>query len=175
METASSSSESSPSPSPAGSERGGRPQGGSSLEAVATRLHTAAIHLLRRLRAEDLEAGITPARLSALSVLVFGGPCSVSELAAAEQVSVPTMSRLVSSLEERGLVTRRPDPSDGRAVRLEPSPEGRRMLEEGRDRRVGRLAEMLSRLGAEDLAAVERTAAVLEALLAPSDAGEEDG
>lgn len=151
------------------------PDGVESLEAVASRLHAAAIHLLRRLRGADLEAGITPARLSALSVLVYGGPCSVSELAAAEQVSVPTMSRMVRSLEDRGLVTRQPDPSDGRAVRLQPTPEGRRMLEEGRDRRVGSLAGMLSRLDAGDLEAVERTAAVLEALLGGSDPADGDG
>lgn len=149
------------------------PESTESLEAVAARLHAAAIHLLRRLRAEDVRAGITPARLSALSVLVYGGPCSVSELAEAEQVSVPTMSRLVRSLEERGLVTRRRDPSDGRAVRLAPSDEGRRMLEEGRDRRVSRLAGMLARLEARNLEAVERTARLLEELLVRSDPEEE--
>lgn len=155
MDTASSSSRT-------GSDRAGD----GSLEAVASRLHAAAIHLLRRLRAEDAGASITPARLSALSVLVFRGPCSISELAAAEQVAVPTMSRLVAALEDRGLVTRRPHPSDGRAVRLEPSPEGRRMLEEGRDRRVERLAALLSRLGREEVETVARSARLLEAVLA---------
>ncbi len=145
---------------------------GTSLEAVASRLHAAAIHLLRRLRAEDAGVGITPARLSALSVLVFGGPCSISELAAAEQVAVPTMSRLVAALEERGLVTRRPDPSDGRAVRLEPSREGRRMLEEGRDRRVERLAALLSKLEREEVETVARSARLLEALLAGDGPGD---
>lgn len=143
-----------------------------SLEAVASRLHAAAIHLLRRLRAADAGAGITPARLSALSVLVFRGPCSISELAAAEQVAVPTMSRLVAALEERGLVTRRPHPSDGRAVRLEPSPEGRRMLEEGRDRRVERLAALLSRLEREEVETVARSSRLLEALLAGEGSGD---
>lgn len=146
--------------------------GDASLEAVASRLHAAAIHLLRRLRAGDAAAGITPARLSALSVLVFGGPCSISELAAAEQVAVPTMSRLVAALEERGLVTRRPDPADGRAVRLEPTREGRRLLEEGRDRRVERLAALLSRLEREEVETVARSAGLLEALLAGEGSGE---
>lgn len=150
---------------------------GTSLAAVASRLHAAAIHLLRRLRAEDAGAsdagaGITPARLSALSVLVFRGPCSISELAAAEQVAVPTMSRLVAALEKRGLVTRRPDPSDGRAVRLEPSREGRRMLEEGRDRRLERLAALLSRLEREEVETVARSARLLETLLAGEGPGD---
>lgn len=140
--------------------------GDGGLEAVASRLHTAAIRLLRRLRTEDARAGITPARLSALSVLVFGGPRSVSQLAADEQVAVPTMSRLVAALEDQGLVSRRPDPSDGRAVRLEASAEGRRTLEEGRDRRVQRLAGLLSRLEGPEIQAVARSAELLESLLA---------
>lgn len=146
---------------------GDRHGSGRSLEAVALRLHAAAIHLLRRLRAADVEAGVTPARLSALSVLVFGGPCSVTELAEAEQVSSPTMSRLVAALEEEGLVSRRPDPEDGRAVRLEATAEAARLLEEGRDRRVGRLAALLSGLEPEELQTVARSAEMLEELLTP--------
>lgn len=143
------------------------PGGARSLESVALRIHAAAIHLLRRLRAEDVEAGVTPARLSALSVLVFGGPCSLTELAEAEQVSSPTMSRLVTALEEAGLVSRRRDPDDGRAVRLEATEEARDLLEEGRDRRVGRLAELLSALEPEELETVARSAELLEELLVP--------
>ncbi len=67
-------------------------------EALAQRLHGAAIHLLRRLRTEDVAAGLTAPRLSALSVLVFGGPRSIGELAAAEQVRPPTISRLVQEI-----------------------------------------------------------------------------
>lgn len=136
-----------------------------SLEAVAARLHAAAIHVLRRLRGADLRAGVTPARLSALSVLVFGGPCSLSELAAAEQVTPPTMSRLVGALVEEGLVTRHPDPSDGRAVLLEPTAEARRLLEEGRSRRVERLAGWLGELDRGELETVARSAELLESLL----------
>src|SRR5215475_2178440 len=67
--------------------------------AIGDRLHSAAIHLLRRLRVRDLESGVGPAQLSALSVLVFGGPRSLGELANAEQVRAPTMSRIVNGLE----------------------------------------------------------------------------
>lgn len=154
-------SESTPSP-PSGERR----RTERSLEEVALRLHAAAIHLLRRLRAADVEAGMTPARLSALSVLTFGGPCSLTELAEAEQVSPPSMSRMVGALEEAGLVTRRRDPDDGRAVRLEATAEGRSLLEEGRERRVGRLAELLSRLEREEVETVARSAEVLDEMLA---------
>src|SRR2546425_5928463 len=85
---------------------------------IADRLHSAAIHLLRRLRLRDSESGVGPAQLSALSVLVFGGPRSLSELAEAEQVKPPTMSRIVAGLERAGLVKRKPT-DDKRRVRLE--------------------------------------------------------
>src|SRR5215471_17049745 len=96
-----------------------------SLEAiqVADRLHSAAIHLLRRLRVRDLASGIGPAQLSALSVLVFGGPRSLGELADAEQVRPPTMSRIVSGLERSKLVKRHAT-EDGRRVRLAATAKG---------------------------------------------------
>ena len=65
------------------------------VDAVADRLHSAAIHLLRRLRVEDEALGISAPRLSVLSVLVFAGPMRIGELAHAEQVEPPTMTRLV--------------------------------------------------------------------------------
>src|SRR5207237_10672979 len=72
--------------------------------AVAERLHSAAIHLLRKVRKQDTATGEGPARLSALSVLVFGGPTTLGQLAAAEQVKPPTMSRIVAGLKRNGLV-----------------------------------------------------------------------
>src|SRR3954470_24959780 len=104
--------------------------------AVADRLHSAAIHLLRRLRREDDASGLGAPRLSALSVVVFGGPIAVGALAAGEQVRVPTMSRLVASLEGDGLVRRIPDPADRRVVRIEATEAGRALLFAGRARRV---------------------------------------
>lgn len=89
---------------------------------LATGLHSVAIGLLRALRREDVASGLTGPRLSALSVLVFGGPRSLGALAAAEQVRPPTMTRLVAALEADGLVTRQPDPRDGRAILIHPTP-----------------------------------------------------
>ena len=115
--------------------------GGETFE-TADRLHSAAIHLLRRLRVRDRESGVGPAQLSALSVLVFGGPRSLGELADAEQVRPPTMSRIVAGLESAGLV-RRHATEDGRRVRLEASTKGTKILQEGRKRRVESLAKAL--------------------------------
>src|SRR5215218_8569721 len=97
-----------PAASPRQPPRRGR-AGGRAFD-VADRLHSAAIHLLRRLRVQDAATGVSGPRLSALSVLVFGGPRTVSALAAAEQVRVPTMTRLVQGLKREGLVTTEVDP-----------------------------------------------------------------
>jgi DNA-binding MarR family transcriptional regulator len=105
-------------------------------------LHSAAIHLLRRVRARDRTMGIGPAQLSALSVLVFGGPRSLKELAEAEQVRPPTMSRIVTGLVREGLV-RRKATSDKRRLRLEATVKGTKILWEGRRRRVELLAQTL--------------------------------
>ncbi len=123
--------------------------GGETFE-IADRLHSAAIHLLRRLRLRDRESGVGPAQLSALSVLVLGGgPRSLGELAEAEQVRPPTMSRIVAGLVRAGLV-RRGKTEDGRRVRLEATAKGTRILQEGRQRRVESLAQALSSLSNED-------------------------
>jgi len=132
--------------------------------AVADRLHSAAIHLLRRLRAEDSEAGLSAPKLSALSVVVFGGPVTLGDLAAAEQVKPPTITRLVADLERDGLVRRAADATDGRITRVEATARGRKILEEGRARRVRRLAAELAALPEDERKTLERAAAVLEAL-----------
>ena len=117
---------------------------------LADRLHSAAIHLLRRLRRVDTKTGLSGPRLSALSVVVFGGPLTLGELAAAEQVKPPTMTRLVRALEARGLVTRETDEHDGRVVRLSAAAKGRKLLAEGRARRVRTLAEQVTQLEAAE-------------------------
>src|SRR6476661_4228804 len=99
---------------------------------LADRLHAAAIHLLRSVRREDTATGLSGPRLSALSVIVFGGgPVTLGRLAAAEQVRPPTMTRLVNALEAEGLVTRHADPSDGRITYIKATAKGRALLEAG--------------------------------------------
>src|SRR3954470_14869823 len=110
------------------------------VDAVADRLHSAAIRLLRRLRLQDAAMGIGPAQASALSVLVFGGPMSLKELARAEQVRPPTMSRVVRGLERAQLVERRVASDDHRRIALAPTRKGEALLQQGRRRRVEMLA-----------------------------------
>lgn len=131
----------------------------------AARLHSFAIHLLRRVRTADAQTGLSAARLSALSVLVFGGERTIGELAVAEQVSPPTMTRLVAALEADGLVQRRQSKSDGRVVHLRATVRGRRILEAGRDRRVAMVEQLLDQLSAADRSRIESALDVLEGML----------
>src|SRR6185503_11610168 len=89
------------------------------VTATADALHSAAIHLLRRIRKEDDRTGITPGRLSALSVLVFAGPMRLTDLARAEHVKPPTMTRIVAALEAGQLAQRTSHETDGRSMRIE--------------------------------------------------------
>ncbi len=135
------------------------------LEVVADRLHSAAIHLLRRVRKVDEASGLSAARLSALSVLVFAGPATIGQLARVEQVSAPTMTRLVQALERDGLVTRETQEGDARVVRVRATPEGARILELGRKRRVEELAHLLEALPPAELAALGSAAETIEHFL----------
>jgi DNA-binding MarR family transcriptional regulator len=121
---------------------------------------------LRHVRREDPATGVPPAQLSALSVLVFGGPRTLGELAAAEQVRPPTMTRIVQGLEAEGLVRRERDADDGRVRRLHVTARGRRVVQRGRERRVANLAALFGRLPPDDVARVREAAELVERALA---------
>lgn len=126
--------------------------------AVAERLHAASIRLLRRVRVADAESGLSAPKLSALSVLAFAGPQSLSSLARAEQVRAPTMSKLVADLEAEGLVVKKSDRTDRRGVRIEVTSRGRALMEEGRKRRLALLRKGVARLSAAELATLASAA-----------------
>ena len=132
------------------------------LREIATRLHGASIGLLRMLRREDDESGLSAPRLSALSVIVVAGPLSLNALAEAEQVRPTTMSRLVDALVEAGLVTRETRSDDRRAVSIAATQKGVRLMEAGRDRRVRRLARQLESLADSEIRALGRGIELLE-------------
>jgi len=133
--------------------------------AIADRLHSAAIHLLRRLRKQDVLTGEGPARLSALSVLVFGGPKTLGELAAAEQVKPPTMSRIVGGLARSHLVEITKDPQDARRVRIRATVRGTQLLQKGRELRIAYLAAHLDRLPPEERVKLGEAMEILKRLL----------
>jgi DNA-binding MarR family transcriptional regulator len=129
---------------------------------AADHIHSAAIHLLRALRRQDDEWGLSAPRLSALSVVVFGGPITLGNLARAEQVRPPTMTRLVQALESARLVKRTPDPDDRRIMWINATPSGRRLLLKGRAARVHALAFRLKSFSREDVESLDAAARLLE-------------
>jgi DNA-binding MarR family transcriptional regulator len=139
---------------------------GEDAEALADHLHSAAIHLLRQLRKEDDASGLSAPRLSALSVVVFGGPLTLGELARAEQVKPPTMTRIVTGLEREGLVRRKGDPHDRRLTHIEATSKGQKVLTAGRARRVKKLATAVSRMEKKELAELRRGVQLLRDVVA---------
>jgi DNA-binding MarR family transcriptional regulator len=137
------------------------------LVAVATQLNSVSIHLVRRARTADSALGVPPGQLSALSVLAFGGERTIAQLADAEQVTSPTMTRIVDGLERAGLAQRTPHPSDGRATIVRATSDGKRVMERGRQRRVDVITTLLGRLSAADLHAVQQAADALARALHP--------
>lgn len=135
------------------------------IEGIADRLHSAAIHLLRRVRKQDVATGEGPARLSALSVLVFGGPMTLGQLAAAEQVKPPTMSRMVVGLKRSGLIEIATDARDARRLQIRATAKGARLLHKGRERRICYLADNLQSLTANERRKLAEAVEILDGVL----------
>ena len=130
------------------------------------RFHHLAIRMLRGLRAVDEAAGFCGPRASALSVLVFGGPQSLGELAAAEGVKPPTMSRLVKAMGEEGLVQAQVSARDQRQIRIVASARGRARTLKGRERRLDALGRLFANATPREVAALETVVGMLDRALA---------
>ncbi len=135
-----------------------------SANEISDRLHSAAIHLLRRLRVTDNESGLSAPRLSALSVIVFAGPVTITDLARAEQVRTPTISRLLKELELEGYVQRITDENDRRIVRVRATPAGETLLQRGRARRIEQLRAAIEQLPTDQVEILQAALPILEAL-----------
>jgi DNA-binding MarR family transcriptional regulator len=129
---------------------------------VADHVHSAAIRLLRALRRQDDKWGLSAPRLSALSVVVFGGPITLGDLARAEQVRPPTMTKLVQAFEAARLVKRTPDRDDRRIMWIRATPSGKRLLLKGRAARVRALAFRLKSFSREEVESLDDAARLLE-------------
>jgi DNA-binding MarR family transcriptional regulator len=127
----------------------------SAQEALAFKLHAAMLHMMRRVRREDEAFGLSAPRMSALSTVAFGQTRTIGEMASMEQVSPPTMTRLVDALQAGGLVVREPDPADRRTVRVRATARGSRTIEQGRRRRIAFLANKLRSLPPDAFAALD--------------------
>ncbi len=98
-------------------------------------------------------------------MLVFGGPRTIGQLANDEQVTPPTMTRLIAAMEADGLVVRAPHETDKRSIRLTATPKGEQILRRGREQRVEALATALDQLSADDLRTLSNATALLEHVL----------
>lgn len=134
-------------------------------EIAADRLHSASVRLLRWLRRTDAASGLNAPRLSALSVIVFGGPVTLGNLAEAEQVRPPTMTRIVNALEAQGLVTKKKNKSDLRTIHISATVRGKKILIEGRNRRIRSLANQISALDASDQETLRKAVAVMKKMI----------
>jgi len=137
---------------------------GADLTHTANALHSLSIHLLRRARAADQETGLSPERLSLLSVLTYAGAQTVNRLSEIETVSPPAISRIASALEKLGLVKRTPSANDGRSVLIQATAKGRKLMELGRRRRLEMIASELKPLSRSDLAQLKKVSQILEKL-----------
>ncbi|MDQ3619688.1 MAG: MarR family transcriptional regulator [Actinomycetota bacterium] len=133
-------------------------------ERLAAELRLAVMRLARRLR-QQAPADVTPSMLSALTVVERLGPITLGDLAGFERVRPPTMTRIVTRLEEDGLVEREPDESDGRVTRLELSSAGRKLIAKNRTRKDAYLADRLKRLSPRERARLEAGIEVIQRLL----------
>jgi len=131
------------------------------LRETANLLHSAAVRLLRRARIADVGMDLDGPRASLLSVVVFGGPQSVTRLAAIEQVTPPAITKLVTALEADGLVTRERSPDDRRMVLVTATAAGVKVLERGRSARVGAIADLLDGASAQDLVTLRAAAGII--------------
>jgi len=137
---------------------------GSELTELAARLRLAITRTARRLR-QEASVDLSPSQTAALATIERHGPLTPSELALAERVQRPTMTRIVARLEEADLVERTADPVDGRSFVVSATPEGKRLMTKLRSRKNAFLARRLRGLDGDDVAALARAAEILERLL----------
>ena len=121
--------------------------GGPDEVELAARLRLVVGRLSRRIRIDGRES-LPPLQLSALVTVEEREPLRLSELARREGVSVPTMSRVLTALDEQGLVVRMPDPQDARGVLVRLSEAGEQRLAQVRSHRTALVARRLERLDA---------------------------
>jgi DNA-binding MarR family transcriptional regulator len=146
------------------SRRSTKSQRNGEVEELAFQLHSAVLHLMRRIRHEDDVLGLSAPRLSALSTVAFGESRTLGEMARMEQVTPPTMTRMVAALERDGLVLRTTDRADKRVVRVAATAKGRRLIEQGRSARVAFLAQHVSGLSSADRSALRRAADLMHGI-----------
>ena len=131
---------------------------------LAARLRLVLNRLARRLRSQTA-GDLSPSRISALVTIELQGPITLGQLAICEHVTPPSITRMVASFEELGLVRREADAGDHRIARVSLTAEGKRTVQRTRTRKTAYLAKRLRKLDASEIAVVRAALPVLERLL----------
>jgi DNA-binding MarR family transcriptional regulator len=131
---------------------------------LAPRLRLAVMRLARRLRQQSVDEALTLSQVSALATLDRMGPLTLGDLAAAERVQPPTMTRVVANLLERGLVARTPNPLDRRSAQVAVTADGRKLLDRNRSRRTAYLATRLALFSPAERAVLDEALPLIERL-----------
>ena len=131
---------------------------------LASRLRLVVTRMARRLR-QQADSSVSPTQLSVLATVERRGPLPLGDLAAIERVQPPTITAAVTRLVDQGLVTRRSDDDDRRVVRVEITPDGRRLLERSRSRKTAYLERRLAALAPAEVATLTAAAEILERVL----------
>ncbi|HEY1594910.1 MAG TPA: MarR family transcriptional regulator [Thermoleophilaceae bacterium] len=133
-------------------------------EELSPRLRLAITRTARRLR-QEADAGLSPSLTAALSTIERHGPLTPSRLAEIERIQRPTVTRLLATLEQGGLIERMGDPDDGRVSHVLVTREGRALVKKLRSRKNAYLSKRLRRLDDDELETLERATAILERIL----------
>jgi DNA-binding MarR family transcriptional regulator len=134
------------------------------IDDVASSLFVSMGLLRRQLRAAGAPGDLSFPEVAALARLERGGPATAAELARVEQISAQSMGATLAALEERGLIGRSADPSDGRRIRLAITPTGRAKLRDRRSARVHQIADALSGFTKSELRQIQAAAPLIERL-----------
>ena len=133
----------------------------SNLYESANAFHSMCIHVLRRARESDKKTGLTPERLSILSILAFAGSKTIGQLAKLEQVTAPAISRIIKALVELNLVVRARDKHDTRVVYVQVTNKGKDIIESARRDRIANIAAEIEVLSPEQILLLKEVAVKL--------------
>ncbi|MGI5242360.1 MarR family winged helix-turn-helix transcriptional regulator [Dactylosporangium sp. CA-139066] len=134
------------------------------IESTAAALQIAVGRLVRRLRQTHVPGELTLSEASVLSRLDREGAMTPGELAASDRVKPQAMGTTLQALEQRGLVSRAPDPGDGRRVLMAATDEGKRLLTDRRTLKTHALADAIGRLTDAERDALVEAARLLDRL-----------
>ncbi|RJO78800.1 MarR family transcriptional regulator [Nocardia panacis] len=141
----------------------------SDVRALAGELSLAVVRLTRHLRGRRVDSQISLTQLSALAMLASEGSMTPGALAAKERVQPPSMTRVIASLTDLGLVERKPHPTDGRQIIVSLSPAGRAQVDDENSAREAWMTEQLSGLSAEQVAVLSRAVGIIKQIVSESD------